>query len=159
MASDPAIVAADVRNRLGATSTEVTDAQATQFIAFADGWADKVLALNSKTAGALETYETAIFKQAKIDVAAQMALTSIIKNSDEFNVGPIKVKSLDEDAIDKLYEELQAEIKKSLALLGWKRYAISTIGTGGDQYTPDLEDNTMIDYGEVDADSPFRTLT
>ena len=153
------IVAADVRNRLGADTADITADQATQFIAYADAWEDKILALNSKSVSDLETYESALVKQAKIDIAAKMAIASIQLNSDEFGVGPIKVKGLSEKGLSELYEKLEENVEKILELLNWKKYTMTTRVRGGDDYTPGGDEGTMLDYGETTTQTPFKTLT
>jgi len=153
------ILAADIRNRLGADSTDITTDQATQFIAYANGWESKILAINSKAVATLETYEAAIVKQAKIDKAALMALSGIALNTDEFTVAVIKVKGLSEKNIKSLMETLQESIDKSFELLGWVQYTLTSRAIGGNDYTPGGEENTMIDFGEVESDTPFRTMT
>ena len=153
------IVAADVRNRLGVDSIDVTDAQCTQFIAFADGWEGKILAINSKTVATMESYESAIMKQAKIDKAAQMALTPIVLDSESFDAGPIKIKSLSEKAMKDLYDALDDSIDKALDTLGWVSITLTTRTIGGNDYTPGGDEGTMIDFGESDSTNPFRTMT
>ena len=98
-------------------------------------------------------------KQAKIDKAALMALSGIALNTDEFTVAVIKVKGLSEKNIKSLMETLQESIDKSFELLGWVQYTLTSRAIGGNDYTPGGEENTMIDFGEVESDTPFRTMT
>jgi len=155
--SDPTVAATDVLYRLGIDATDATANQTTQYIAFADGWADKLLAVNGKDAADLETYETALLKQAKINVAAKMALTGMSLDSGDFAVGPIKISGLTAKEKIDLMAALDAEIEKVLNMLGFLESMPYVSSSGGDNYAPDGEDLTNIDFGET-ADYPFSTF-
>lgn len=153
------ITADEVRNRLGLTLADISDAvlAGATFILFANAWESQLLADNSKSLDTMESYETAILKVAKISKCAMQIVSRMPE--EEVQTGPLRMKPLSASEREKLVNVLQNEIKDSLDMIGMteKRGSFYITGSGGDYYHPSGEDDTQIDYS-YEEDEDFRVF-
>jgi len=131
------IEADDVRARLALDSVELTDddLDTVTFIPFADAWMTKILEINSTAEADLSDEQIAMLKAAKVIFVAMKVVT---RKTDDFQVGPIRIKSGDIKALKDDYED---EINAIFELLDFVKHELTSHVVGGSDYI----DNYVMD--------------
>jgi len=154
--SDISIDPTDVRNRLRTISeVAITDEvlSSLPFIGVADSWMTVLLTNSGTTEGALSEDEGVLVKGAKIAYVCKKVVSSAPENS--YQEGPVEFKAISSTDKEKLLKMLDDEISEyldmcELVTADWTDLVTSA---GGDDYHPNFEDRTNIDFGYADDDS------
>lgn len=152
------VTADEVRYVGNWTATEFSDAMLTSaaYILAGDGWLNQILADNSYT---LTTLTTASANKGALAKAAECFyvahLVASIPSKEDFQAGP--VKSTDVKAGDRalIAKHLLDRAREMLDRAGLKYQNWAFTCAGGDDYHPDDDDDTQIDFGVVGPDDPF----
>ncbi|MBC8180490.1 hypothetical protein H8E88_05130 [candidate division KSB1 bacterium] len=144
------ITADEVRNRLITyTSYDVTDAMLASagLIPLATAYINTLLVANSTTYDDLSTSDKkAIAKGMAILYCAMQVVNSA--PLEEWQEGPIKSKSASNK--DKIVADMKKDFTDLATILGLSFYNIGTVCRGGDDYVPDYDDQTNIDYSDTE---------
>jgi len=151
-----AATAAEVRARGQWESGEVSDVLlATKaFIPMGEAWLTKKLTDSGLTYAGLSAVDKALADAAEI--AAIASVVAMRASKGEFKTGLLAIKDVDPDKMVKLAQELRYEAAQYLSLIGvTAEGSFHFTSGGGNDYAPDGEDLTQIDYTEADSDTPF----
>lgn len=158
------ITAAEVRHAGGWTSTEQPDArlESAAFILAGDGWLTEVLEANGLTTlAALTTSDAnrgALAKAAEIFYVASLVAAQPAK--DDFQTGPVRSSSVKNSERKALSDYLLTRAKEMLSKAGLFVDRWSVSHAGGNDYHPEGNDDTNIDFGLAggSVDYPFNIM-
>ena len=146
------ITAAEVRQRLtDLTTNDISDAvlSSAAMILAADGWAGRILTLNNTDVDSISTDQLALLKAAKI---AYVCIRVVSKaRYEDFKAGPVQTKGVTAKDYESFVKILKDEIEDILEVCGWTNKDFGFTYAGGDDFHPDGEDNTQIDFNYHDA--------
>lgn len=148
------ITGTEVRNRLRSlTSTELTDTVLDDlaFIAGAEAVMNQILANNSKSYSSLDADQKTLVKLAQIELCCEIILSDYPE--DGWETGPIKFKPMGAEQRQKMIENFHKRAEWYLSLIGCTMVDVYVSSSGGDDYMPDGDDDTMIDFTDEDEDT------
>jgi len=151
------IFASDVRNRLRTmVDAEVSDdlLYSSSYIPVSEAWLNQVLSDNSLSYSTLSSDKQTMAKAAQIARCAWIVLNSAPKEA--FKGGLTEFKGVDSTLLENMMKSLKSEWK---SLLGSCGASVAVVGggySGGDDYQPDLEDETNVHWSDEDSDGYTR---
>jgi len=146
------ITAAEVRQRLtDLTTLDISDAvlASASMIPAADGWAGRILTLNSTDVDSISADQLLLLVAAKIAFVCIRVVSRA--RHEEFKAGPVSIKGVTAKDYESFVKILKDEIEDDLEICGWTSKDFGFTYAGGDDFHPDGEDNTQIDFNYHDA--------
>jgi hypothetical protein len=144
------ITAVEVRNRLrtivAAEAADVLLASA-PFIPTSEAWLNLVLTKNSKSYSTATADEQALLKAAQIAYCAYKVLIAMPQES--YKAGLTQFGGTDANALKTILDALRKEWTELLALCGIQTATMGGATSGGDDYQPDLSDETNIHLSDT----------
>lgn len=144
---------ADIIGRLRTlTAVDVPNATLAlaSYIPAGNAWMDTHLSNNGSSYDNLTASKKALAKAAAIAHVCLKIVAAAPLN--ESQAGPIRVIPIKAAEQKVILKELKAEIKEVFALMGIKKQISNFASSGGDDYHPDDEDLTQIDFADEAED-------
>ena len=145
-----AITAAEVRYRLVSyTSYDVSDAilESAGLIPLATAYINTLLVANATTYDDLSTSDKKAIAKGMAILYCVMQVVNSAPQS-EWQEGPIKSKGA--SGKDKIIADMKKDLLDLATILGISFYNIRSVCKGGNDYVPDLDDLTNIDYADTE---------
>jgi hypothetical protein len=156
------VSATEVRYVGNWSSTEFSDTMlaSAAYILAGDGWLNKIV----KAAGyaSLSAFTTANADAGALAKAAECyyvaALVTAIPQKEDFAAGNVKSTDVRNSEKKAMAEFFMSKAKEMLSKAGLTYEAWTWTYTGGDDYHPDGDDDTNVDFGAVTTGRAFQLL-
>lgn len=151
------ITPSEVRDRLRTmVEAEASDSLlfSASFIPMSEAWLDQMLSNSSLAYSTLSTNKQRLAKTAQIARCAYTVLAAAPKEA--FKAALTEFKGIDSNALEAAKKTLKADWKECLGLCGATTIKIGGTWSGGDNYQPDEEDLTNINWTDENSEGFTR---